>query len=85
MSGFYSRRAMLGTSAAMAAGTLLSGTVQATPSKASFEISLAEWSLHKTLFGGITSIFVMILIIGYELNFDTKIVQYSLSLQTVNQ
>jgi L-ribulose-5-phosphate 3-epimerase len=52
MSGFYSRRAMLGTSAAMAAGTLLSGTVQATPSKASFEISLAEWSLHKTLFGG---------------------------------
>lgn len=52
MSGLYSRRAMLGTSAAFAAGSLLAPSVHAATSRASFEISLAEWSLHKTLFGG---------------------------------
>ena len=52
MSGLYSRRAMLGTSAAFAAGSLVAPSVHAATSRASFEISLAEWSLHKTLFGG---------------------------------
>jgi sugar phosphate isomerase/epimerase len=51
MHSFTSRRSFLTSSAAAAAATFLArSSFAATAAK--FEISLAEWSLHKTLFGG---------------------------------
>lgn len=51
MHSFTSRRSFLASSAAAAAATFLArSSFAATAAK--FEISLAEWSLHKTLFGG---------------------------------
>jgi L-ribulose-5-phosphate 3-epimerase len=51
MHSFTSRRSFLASSAAAAAATFLARrSFAATAAK--FEISLAEWSLHKTLFGG---------------------------------
>jgi len=51
MHSFTSRRSFLASSAAVAAATLL-GPASFAATAAKFEISLAEWSLHKTLFGG---------------------------------
>jgi sugar phosphate isomerase/epimerase len=51
MNSFNSRRSFLATTAAVAAASLLGRTAFAAPA-GKFEISLAEWSLHKTLFGG---------------------------------
>ena len=51
MHSFTSRRSFLASSAAAVATTFLArSSFAATAAK--FEISLAEWSLHKTLFGG---------------------------------
>lgn len=52
MSSFLSRRSFLTSSAAAAAVGVIGSTVPAAirPAAAKFEISLAEWSLHKTLF-----------------------------------
>lgn len=51
MNSFNSRRSFLASTAAVAAASLLGRTAFAAPA-GKFEISLAEWSLHKTLFGG---------------------------------
>lgn len=51
MNSFNSRRSFLASTAAVAAASLLGRTAFAA-SAGKFEISLAEWSLHKTLFGG---------------------------------
>lgn len=51
MRSFTSRRSFLASSAAAAAATFLARSSFAATS-AKFEISLAEWSLHKSLFGG---------------------------------
>jgi len=51
MRSFTSRRSFLASSAAAAAATFLARSSFAATA-ARFEISLAEWSLHKTLFGG---------------------------------
>ncbi len=45
-----SRRQFLATSAALAAAAALHPAVRAEDKKAPFQISLAQWSLHKTLF-----------------------------------
>lgn len=50
MSSSMNRRSFLGTSAGLAAVAMASRSVFAAPVEAKFEISLAEWSLHKTLF-----------------------------------
>ena len=50
MSNAMNRRSFLGASAGFAAVTMASQSVFAASIDAKFEISLAEWSLHKTLF-----------------------------------
>lgn len=52
MTAQTSRRSFLGTTAAMAAAGVLARPLAAAIPKPAFEISLAQWSLHKTLFGG---------------------------------
>ena len=49
---FASRRAFLAGSAALATAAAFPRVFAATPAAAKFEISLAEWSLHRTIFGG---------------------------------
>ncbi|HEX5104264.1 MAG TPA: sugar phosphate isomerase/epimerase family protein [Pirellulaceae bacterium] len=50
---FPSRREFLATSAGLAAAGLLArGALAAESASAPFKISLAQWSLHKTIFGG---------------------------------
>ncbi|MFM8474758.1 MAG: sugar phosphate isomerase/epimerase family protein [Planctomycetaceae bacterium] len=51
MNPLCSRRSFLATSAAALAAAQASVTFAA-PAAAKFEISLAEWSLHRTIFGG---------------------------------
>lgn len=50
MSNAMNRRSFLGASAGLAAVAMASRSVFASSVDAKFEISLAEWSLHKTLF-----------------------------------
>jgi len=52
MSTLLPRRQFLTQSALLAAGAALAPVTFAAEDKPLFEISLAEWSLHKTLFGG---------------------------------
>jgi sugar phosphate isomerase/epimerase len=52
MSTLLPRRQFLTQSALLAAGAALAPVTFAADDKPLFEISLAEWSLHKTLFGG---------------------------------
>ncbi|MEY2727187.1 MAG: hypothetical protein RLZZ458_3054 [Planctomycetota bacterium] len=53
MNSFTSRRAFLGASATAAAVAAFPRAFAAAPATAAkFEISLAEWSLHRTIFGG---------------------------------
>jgi len=52
MSTLLPRRQFLSQSALLAAGAALAPVTFAAEEKPLFEISLAEWSLHKTLFGG---------------------------------
>ncbi len=50
MSRALNRRSFLGASAGLAAVAMSSRSVFAATAAAKFEISLAEWSLHKTIF-----------------------------------
>ncbi|HBH50530.1 MAG TPA: xylose isomerase [Planctomycetaceae bacterium] len=52
MSTLLPRRQFLSQSALLAAGAALAPVTFAAEEKPLFDISLAEWSLHKTLFGG---------------------------------
>ena len=47
---YLDRRSFLQTAGAFAATAMLPALAEATPKKRAFEISLAEWSLHKALF-----------------------------------
>ncbi|MFN9717184.1 MAG: sugar phosphate isomerase/epimerase family protein [Planctomycetota bacterium] len=51
MSSTLNRRSFLSASAGLAAVAMTSRGVFAAPAAAKFEISLAEWSLHKAIFG----------------------------------
>lgn len=52
MKASVSRRSFLASSAAAAAGLMTTSASAASASAAKFDISLAEWSLHRTIFGG---------------------------------